>query len=273
MSPPEGLRAALGQVIADQRREWQREAAVMAANYRAATAEMRAEVVALRQQIETMVAERLAAVRDGVDGAPGPEGPPGPAGEPGPVGERCEPGPAGPIGERGEMGPAGTLPITTEWRDAVHYAGAVVTHGGGTWQASRATGREPPHGDWICLAAPGAAGEPGPAGANGRSMEFRGAWAATSAYQAHDVAMVNGSSFVALRYYPGPCPGDGWRLLASAGAKGRTGEPGQRGALAAPVPGVVAAAMDDTGLLTLRNADGTEVHVDLVPLLASMKRG
>lgn len=141
MSPPEGLRAALGQVIADQRREWQREAAVMAANYRAATAEMRAEVVALRQQIETMVAERLAAVRDGVDGAPGPEGPPGPAGEPGPVGERGEPGPAGPIGERGEMGPAGTLPITTEWRDAVHYAGAVVTHGGGTWQASRATGR------------------------------------------------------------------------------------------------------------------------------------
>lgn len=207
---------------------------------------------AVRDMVQKAVAAAVAALpppRDGMDGAPGRDG------------------------RDGVDGAPGRFPVARAWRDEVHYSGDVVTHAGGTWQAVRDTGREPPHEDWVCLAAPGAHGDPGPAGAGGRTLEFRGAWTATSEYHAHDVAMVNGSSFVALRDDPGPCPGDGWRLLASAGAKGRTGEPGQRGAAGASAPGVVAAVIDDTGMLTLRNGDGTEVHVDLVPLLTSMSRG
>jgi len=41
--------------------------------------------------------------------------------------------------------------------------------------------------------------------------------------------MINGSSFVALRDRPGPCPGDGWHLLASRGSRGNRGESGARG--------------------------------------------
>jgi hypothetical protein len=39
----------------------------------------------------------------------------------------------------------------------------------------------------------------------------------------YDVAVRNGSSWVALRSDPGPCPGDGWAVLA------QRGKPGQRG--------------------------------------------
>jgi hypothetical protein len=41
--------------------------------------------------------------------------------------------------------------------------------------------------------------------------------------------MVNGSSFVALRDWPGPCSGDGWHLLASRGSRGQRGAEGTRG--------------------------------------------
>ena len=58
----------------------------------------------------------------------------------------------------GPPGPPGKFPTATAWQEGVHYEGTVVTHGGGTWQAQRDTGREPPHEDWLCLAIPGSAG-------------------------------------------------------------------------------------------------------------------
>jgi hypothetical protein len=41
--------------------------------------------------------------------------------------------------------------------------------------------------------------------------------------------MTNGSSFVALKDAPSPCPGDDWQLLASRGSRGHQGPSGERG--------------------------------------------
>jgi hypothetical protein len=60
----------------------------------------------------------------------------------------------------------------------------------------------------------------------GQAFTHRGAFTADATYAAMDIAMVNGSAFLALRDNPGPCPGDGWRLLAAVGKRGPKGEPG-----------------------------------------------
>ena len=53
-------------------------------------------------------------------------------------------GPTGPSGPRGEQGPPGKLPMVKLWMpETVHYAGDVVAHDGGTFQAKRDTGQ--PH--------------------------------------------------------------------------------------------------------------------------------
>ena len=62
-------------------------------------------------------------------------------------------GPPGPEGPQGPPGPPALFPETRVWSpDAVSYRGDVVTHAGGTWQARKDTGKEPPHPDWIPLA-------------------------------------------------------------------------------------------------------------------------
>jgi hypothetical protein len=187
-------------------------------------------------------------------------GPPGPQGSPG---ERGEPGEGitGPPGEQGAPGPPGVFPAASVWSDGIAYAGAVVTHAGATWQARCDTAREPPHEDWVCLAA---------AGANGQAPAFRGAWKAAAAYQALDVVMVDGSSFIALRDAPGACPGEGWRLVASRGKSGPPGPPGPQGERGWPgMPGIVPIGLDLNvdGLLTLRLSDGTTLSCDFYPLV------
>lgn len=160
----------------------------------------------------------------------------------------------------------GRIPRVTEWQDGVHYEGAVVAHLGETWQARRDTGRPPPHDDWICLAA---------RGLEGASPAYKGAWKAATAYQAHDVAMVDGSSFVALRDAPGPCPGDGWRLLAGRGKSGPPGPPGASGERGWPgLPGnsPVSLSLDDDGLLTMTMSDGTRLTCDFYPVLSRIAR-
>lgn len=213
----------------------------------------------------------------GEAGPAGPAGPPGPSGEPGGPGEAGErgdlgiqgvageAGPAGPPGDRGEPGPEGPrgmLPAAVAWSDQVHYAGAVVTHGGATWQALRDTGRSPPGDDWQLLAA---------AGRDGRSLAFRGTWKAGRQYAYLDVAAHDGGSWVALQDAPGPCPGDGWQLLASrgkAGPPGPVGAAGDRGYPGPPAPAPKDLSIDaDTGLLTLTLADGSTLTADLYPLL------
>lgn len=156
-------------------------------------------------------------------------------------------------------GAPGKLPIVRAWSDRVHYVGDVVSHGGATFQALVDTAREPPHADWTCLAR---------AGTDGRSFRIRGTWQAGEDYRGLDVVALGGSSFAARRDAPGPCPGEGWQLLASHGKAGRPADrvpPSSR-----PVACVERLAVDDDGLLTLTNADGSTVECDLYPVLSRL---
>jgi hypothetical protein len=137
---------------------------------------------------------------------------------PGPQGLAGAPGEPGLPGARGERG---ALPAVREWApDIVHYAGVVVTHGGGTWQAGCDTGQAPGHADWICLASPGR---------DAAMPMVRGTWSEAETYAALDIVALGGSSFIARRAAPGPCPGEGWQLIASAGRQGSKGPAGERG--------------------------------------------
>ena len=233
--------------------------------------------------------------KDGARGEPGPQGERGEAGAPGPIGEKGDPGAEGrsvsvedvrplvadlveravaviPIpkdgkdGEPGKDGAAGKLPLVKAWLDTVHREGEVVTHEGGTYQANRDTGKSPPHADWTCLAAPGRNG------LDARSIVVRGTHSDDAEYSALDLVAMNGGSFIAKRDNPGPCPGEGWQLVASQGKAGKPGDRGAPGPVGRGEPGspVIAASIDGNGLLTLVNGDGSTVECDLYPVLAKV---
>jgi hypothetical protein len=130
-------------------------------------------------------------------------------------------GPPGPAGPRGEEGPPGKLPIVKLWTpETVYYAGDVVAYDGGTFQAQRDTGQPPSHAHWLCLAA---------AGRDGKTIAVRGTFDESAEHHRLDVVALNGGSFIALKDAPGPCPGSGWRLIASQGKRGAAGQKGERG--------------------------------------------
>ena len=84
--------------------------------------------------------------------------------------------------------------------------------------------------------------------------------------------MLGGSSFIAVKDAPGPCPGGGWQLLASRGSRGergekgapgrdgKDGERGERGERGVPGPGV-AAFYADGGEYILTLDSGDEMRV------------
>lgn len=200
--------------------------------------------------------------KDGVDGQPGADGKDGRDGVDGVAGRD---GTDGKDGERGPEGQQGKLPIVRVWEDRVYYEGEAATHGGATYQALRDTGRTPPHDDWICIASAGRDG------LDGRSFEVKGTYKDDGEYCALNVVALNGASFVAKRDNPGPCPGEGWQLIASQGKQGKPGErgtPGQKGERGEAGFSVVSAEIDNDGLLRIRNGDGSIVDVDLYPVLS-----
>src|SRR5262245_50039410 len=119
--------------------------------------------------------------------------------------------------------PQARFPLVEPWTDRVHYEGSVVACGGATWQATRDTGREPPHEDWTLLAAPGAPGSDAYGG------EAKGAWSPEGEYRKHDVVARDGSEWRARYDDPGPLPGPGWALGAVRGKTGQKGERGDQG--------------------------------------------
>lgn len=169
------------------------------------------------------------------------------------------------VGEPGKEGAPGKLPIARAWADRVHYEAEAVTHRGSLYQSLRDTAKEPPHEDWICIAS---------AGQDGRSFEIRGTYKESGEYRHLDVVALNGASFAAKSDNPGPCPGDGWQLIATQGKRGAPGERGNatKGDPGPPGPRVRAVDVDDEGLLTLKNDDGSTVTCDLYPLLEKLAR-
>jgi hypothetical protein len=117
--------------------------------------------------------------------------------------------------------------------DTIYHEGDIVAFAGGTYQTAKDTARAPGSQDWICLAVPGA------------GLTIRSTYDGDEEYKHLDVVTTNGSSFVALKDHPGPCPGADWQLLASRGSrgdrglKGEQGLIGQRGERGAAAPTIV----------------------------------
>jgi hypothetical protein len=275
----DALERALGRVIAranDELRLIRERSEAITATAAAKVAEADMRMMALEHDL----AERLRMLaelkdgKDGVDGAPGVPGERGADGAPGRDGRDGAPGADGVpgcdgvdgVGERGPRGLDGLLTMAMPWADGVHYRGAVVMHDGSTWQAREDTGREPPHDDWQCLA------RGGQDGADGRSFTVRGTWSDDISYRALDVVALGGASFAARRDNPGECPGDDWQLIAAQGKRGNPGQSGVgvRGERGLPGPVPVELRVDDEGLLTLVNSDGTVIACDLYPVLAKL---
>jgi hypothetical protein len=102
----------------------------------------------------------------------------------------------------------------------VYYESDVVVYEGSTFQALRDTAQSPGGDDWIRLAE---------RGRDARSPTIRGTYKEEASYQTFDVVALNGSSFIAKKEQPGPCPGPDWQLIASAGKPGKQGVAGPRG--------------------------------------------
>jgi len=117
-----------------------------------------------------------------------------------------------------EPPPPAKFPRVKAWmEDTIYHEGDIVAFAGGTFQARRDTASPPGAKGWVCLAKPG------------NSLTVRGTYNGDINYCCLDVAMINGSSFVALKDMPGPCPGSDWHLLASRGSRGNRGPNGERG--------------------------------------------
>ena len=246
-------REALAEVLDTERRQWQRERALIEAQAATLIAEIKAEAAASRERLS----ERLALVRDGIDGKPGALGPPGEpgpagpagpqgaqgaAGAPGPVGPEGPQGAAGAPGEPGKDGAPGEFKAAVPYAEGkVHYRGELVTHHGSTYQAREDTAAAPPANAWSPIAA---------AGKDAPLLCIRGTFNAATEYRRFDIAALNGSSFIARVDNPGACPGDGWQLIASAGRpgkpgpKGDAGAPGARGERGAHYPTMVGWKID-----------------------------
>jgi hypothetical protein len=116
------------------------------------------------------------------------------------------------------------LPIAKAYQpETVHYAGQIVVHKGGAYQALVDTARAPPHvDDWICLC---------DAGRDAVTPRLRGAFDANLQYRALDIVEFGRSTYIARRVSPGLIfEGDRWQLLAEHGERGDRGPPGPRGA-------------------------------------------
>jgi hypothetical protein len=188
--------------------------------------------------------------RDGVDGAPGRDGvdgAPGADGRDGSDGADGRDGAPGKDGEPGLQGPAGKLSVAREWTRGVHYEGAIVTSGGSLWQASRDTGEPPGHDDWTLLAAKGR---------DATEVEHLGTYDPDASYGRNCIVALDGGAFMALRDDPGPCPGDGWRLLVARGKSGKPGDRGpmgERGPVGPPGPEITKLALDGFSLVLVQS--------------------
>jgi hypothetical protein len=104
---------------------------------------------------------------------------------------------------------------------------------------------------------------------NTKLPDVRGTYNATAQYKKLDIVALNGGAFIAKRNDPGPCPGDGWNLLARQGPRGQPGEKGERGPAGAAAVRPVSFKVDRErycGQLML--SDGSSIEIDLYPFFS-----
>ena len=61
------------------------------------------------------------------------------------------------------------------------------------------------------------------------ARRIRGTHDPKAQYLANDICAKDGGTFIARRNNPGPCPGEGWQLMARQGTRGIAGERGPPG--------------------------------------------
>jgi hypothetical protein len=114
---PDALHEALGQILAEERRQWRRECELIQSEAQRVISDLRATISELAGEIR----QKSMGIKPGVPGVAGPPGPPGPSGKL-PIARRFEPG-------------------------LVHYEGDCVTCDGGLYQATPDTGHCVTHAD------------------------------------------------------------------------------------------------------------------------------
>jgi hypothetical protein len=167
----DGFADALGQVLATERREWQRERDLASIEHRRIVAELQAEVSNAKLKLYEMVAEKLAGLQDG---RPGPQGSPGERGERGERGEAIT-GPAGEQGIQGlpgEPGDPGPVPYVGEVRGLYDAARSyrvfdLVSWHGSEWRARRDDPGPLPGDGWALSGQAGSRGKTGERGERG----------------------------------------------------------------------------------------------------------
>jgi hypothetical protein len=167
----------------------------------------------------------------------------------------------------GTPGPAGPTGMLEKVRDHVegqvcYERDLVVAGDGALYQAERDTAATPPDTDWRCITRAGRDGK------DALNFRIEGTYDSAATYRRLSIVTLNGSSFVARHDDPGPCPGDGWQLFASAGRRGQQGQKGERGERGptgplAVAPRIVSSGIDAGYNLTLRYTDGA---TDTIPL-------
>jgi hypothetical protein len=200
-----------------------------------AAAEMRSTIPAMIDKaVAKHVAQAMANIRQPADGAPGPAGPPG------------------------------KLEIVKDHIEGqVYYERDLVVAGDGAlYQAERDTAATPPNADWRCITRAGRDGK------DALNFRIEGTCDPAAKYRRLSIVTLNGSSFVARHDDPGPCPGEGWQLLASAGKRGQQGPKGERGERGSMGPLATAARIASSEIdaeynLNLRYTDGSR---DTIPL-------
>jgi hypothetical protein len=261
---PDALADALGRVIADVRKEWDKDLERMNAESRAIIAELKAQVSDLTSQLKGLtsdavkrVDEAISNVKDGRDGAPGKDGRDGIDGAPGKDGEPGKSGENGKDGAPGKDGRDG-LDATEFMRAEGHLI--VVMNNGSTKDLGEVDGKDGDPGH------DGRDGKNGRDGVDGLSVDdfqaefdgersvmlrfvrgdvvreigpfvfpvpiYRGVWKPDIEYRKGDIVTLNGSQFIAQKDAPTGRPEDGsgdWIMSVKRGRDGKNGERGEKG--------------------------------------------
>jgi hypothetical protein len=170
----DGWADALGQVLATERREWQRERELASAEHRRIVAELQAEVAQIKLHLFETLQQKLAALQNGPPGPPGEAGargepgeaitgPPGEQGIPGPPGA---PGEVGPPGERGADAPVGEVCGLFD-RERAYRKFDLVTFHGSEWRARCDDPGALPGDGWALSGQVGGRGKAGERGERG----------------------------------------------------------------------------------------------------------